>query len=417
MPSIQKLEAMKDLKKPYISRREFIGMSVSSLVSAGIYGCTPEQVPEKVKAETKSECEIVYRGLGRTGFRIPIVSMGEGAGLSPKLTQVAYEKGMRHFDTAADYQRGRNEYIVGDVINRLGIRDKVIIGTKIFSSRQRTGLDAAQLKNKAINLIDKSLKRLQTDYVDILYLHSVTSPRDVRQLGLAEAMQNLVKLGKARAIGLATHTGMASILNEAAQSGIWDVVVTAYNFTMADDTELKDAIDNASENGVGVIAMKTQAGGSNWPDPVSTRKYSNSTINRAALKWAVNNKNITTTVPGIANFDQLNENWQVAVDPEYTEIEKEFLDNNEIVWTLAFCRQCRQCLASCPNDVEIPALMRTHMYAAQYGDFRRARMTLDDIPRHRSLSACTSCSECVAGCAHKSVDIASNLENLKLVFA
>jgi len=405
------------LKKSLYSRRDFFSMSIAGLVSAGISGCSPQSELKQEKAETETGGEIIYRTLGRTGYKIPIVSMGEGIGLSPSLIQAAYEKGIIHFDTAADYQYGRNEKMLGAVISRFGIRDKLVLATKIFSDRQRRGVDDSTLKEKAISLIDASLKRLHADYVDILYLHSVTSVSELHQPGLLEAMQNLVKLGKAKAIGLATHTGMASILNDVARTGEWDVVVTAFNFTMKDDTELIEAIENAASQGVGVIAMKTQAGGSNWADPASIREYSNSTINKAALKWAVNNKNITTAVPGIANFDQLNENWQVAYNPEFTETEREFLDNNEIIWNVGFCRQCRKCLVSCPKDTDIPALMRTHMYSAQYGDFYLARTALDKISRQRSLSVCKSCIECVAQCEHKSVDIARKIADLKLMYA
>ena len=84
--------------------------------------------------------------------------------------------------------------------------------------------------------------------------------------------------------------------------------------------------------------------------------------------------------------------------------------------SIGFCRQCRQCLASCPNDADIPNMMRTHMYAAQYSDFQLARATIDDIPAVNGLNNCVSCAECTANCAN-TVDIARRIEELKLIYA
>ena len=105
-----------------------------------------------------------------------------------------------------------------------------------------------------------------------------------------------------------------------------------------------------------------------------------------------------------------------VLDLEYTEDEKRFLADNEMMMGLGFCRQCRACVASCPHGVEVPELMRTHMYAAQYSNFRQARVTLDEIPAGRSIAACKGCDTCSAKCAHH-VDIAYRIENLKLMYA
>ncbi len=143
---------------------------------------------------------------------------------------------------------------------------------------------------------------------------------------------------------------------------------------------------------------------------------SGSTIASAALKWVLNNKNITTSIPGISNFDHLREDFSVASNLEYTTEEKKLLSDNNIKLSMGFCRQCRQCLVSCPADTDIPALMRTHMYAAQYGDFYLARATLAEIPEGNSLQQCMSCQTCKAQCAN-SVDIARRIDELKVIFA
>jgi predicted aldo/keto reductase-like oxidoreductase len=162
--------------------------------------------------------------------------------------------------------------------------------------------------------------------------------------------------------------------------------------------------------------MKTQAGGANYPNPETLRQYSNAVVNSAALKWVLRNENVATTIPGIGNYDHMRANMAIAGNLEYTDEEKKFLSDNSIKLSMGFCRQCRKCLASCPHNTEIPDLMRTHMYATQYADLHKARMTIDQIARGRGLDACALCSTCTAQCVN-SVDIPRKIGDLKLIYA
>ena len=196
---------------------------------------------------------------------------------------------------------------------------------------------------------------------------------------IKDAVLEAKKKGKARFIGVSTHSDMANVVNETVRVGIYDVVLTSINFTMADDNALLEAIANAAKKGVGVIGMKTQAGGARFPSPETLRDYDGTTVNRAALKWVLRNENITTTIPGTDTFEHMRENFALARNLEYTDDEKAFLTDNRIQLSMGFCRQCRTCLASCPQNAEIPDLMRTHMYSTQYGNLHLARATLDEI--------------------------------------
>jgi predicted aldo/keto reductase-like oxidoreductase len=401
-----------------LNRRKFLTASLSGAVAAGLAGISPGIVmaQESAKQKKNSEDRIIYRKLGKTGMEIPIVSMGVGATGNPELIQAAYEKGIRHFDTAANYQYGRNEQMVGNVVQRLGVRDKVNIGTKILIEPQRQKLTADNARRKIEALLDGSLKRLKSDYVDILYVHDVSNPADVNNPLIVEGMQYLKEKKKIRSIGMSTHANMAEVINETTDGGNYDVILTSFNFTMFNDENMLDAVKNAGAKGIGFVAMKTLAGGSRWPNPETRRNYSNSTIIKTSLKWVMQNKNITTCIPGFENFEHMDEDFSIASNLEYTPEERRLLDDNEIILGLGFCRQCRQCLASCPYNTDIPTLMRTHMYAAQYGDFYLARETLKGIPEQNSLKICQSCDTCRAQCAN-SVDIARKIAELKQIYA
>ena len=399
------------------TRRRFLTPAASGLVSAGLAGLAPgisfAQEAKAVADDRKKE--IIYRQLGKEGMKVPIVSMGAMNSSNPGIIQASYELGVRHFDTAANYQYGRNEQMVGNVLKKMGVRDKANIGTKVYIPEQRVD-DPKAARKKIVELCEGSLKRLKTDYVDILYIHSVSDPADVDDPGIRDAFADLKEQKKIRHSGLATHGRMAEVINEATRVGFYDIILTSFNFTMADDAAMMGALDNAAKNGISIIAMKTQAGGQRLPNPESLRNYSSSTIATAALKWVMRNENIATSIPGYDNFEHMKEDFSVASDLEFTPDEKKFLSDNDVKLSMGFCRQCEQCLVSCPNNADIPTLMRTHMYAAQYANFHHARMTLDEIPKQAGLLACKSCNSCLAQCVH-SVDIARRIDELKLMYA
>ncbi|MCX6827779.1 MAG: aldo/keto reductase [candidate division Zixibacteria bacterium] len=400
-----------------VTRRGFLTTAVSGLISAGLLSLPAGRplAQETSEKAAPAKSKIITRRLGRTKLEIPIISMGVMNADNPEVVRASYEAGVRHFDTAGNYQYGRNEQMVGIVINKLGVRDKVTIATKIMAPALRRGLNSTQIKEKFYSTFEGSLSRLNTDYVDILYLHDVSSVDDVLNPASIEAMGLLREQKKVRFVGVSTHSEMAAVIDAVARSGFYDVVLTSCNFTMADDLILRDAIKNAAAKGVGIVAMKTLAGGRRLPGSDSTAEYAHGTATAAALKWVLRNESITTAIPGYDNFEHMKEDFAVAYDLEYTAEEKKFLSDNKIRLSYGFCRQCRRCLATCPHETDIPSLMRTYMYAAQYSDFHQARTTLDDISETRGLRACRSCTNCTARCAHD-VNIPRRIEELKIIY-
>jgi predicted aldo/keto reductase-like oxidoreductase len=404
--------------KKLVNRRKFLSSSLTSVATAGLMAASPIAVFAQGKIDkpaSESAAGVIYRTLGRTGIKVPIVSMGVMNSNNPDIVRASYELGIRHFDTAARDQFGRNEQMVGDVIKRLGVRDKVIIGTKEIRPDARNNDTPAAIKAAMMEFVEGSLKRLKTDYIDILYVHGVSQPEEFNDPGIMEALEELKKQGKIRAAGVSTHESMATVIKAVTEGGFYDVVLTAFNVAMAENKELLAAISQAAAKGVGIIAMKTQTGGSRLSNPESLKKYDGPTIATASLKWVLRHEHITTAIPGYDNYQHMKEDFSVVGNIDYTDPEQGFLSDNSITLGFGFCHQCRQCMAQCPHNVDIPTLMRTHMYAAQYANFSEARMTFDGIPKSHSLAACSRCDSCRAACAN-TVDIGRRIEELKLIF-
>jgi predicted aldo/keto reductase-like oxidoreductase len=404
-----------------ITRRDFIATAAAGIVGAGLSGVHAGRAgaQETISPADTTAAQggtIITRPLGKTGLVLPIVNMGVMTAENPEVVRAAYDIGVRLFDTAAYYQGGKNEEMVGRVIKDLGVRDEVVIATKIYTPDMRRGDTPADTRRKMLKQIDECLARLKTDHVDILYVHNVDAADIVNDDAIRDAMEEIRASGKTRFTGVTTHKNMHEVVGAVASTGRYDVVLTAINVTMADYTDLLSAISSASKAGVGVVAMKTQAGGRRFPLPVDMNEYSGSIINTTSLKWVLRMPDIHTAIPGFTSFEHMREDFSVAYGLEYTEQEKCLLRDCDLKVGLGFCRQCGVCVASCPSGADIPAMMRAHMYAAQYSDFEKASDTYRGIERGRGVEACRGCGTCRAVCPH-AVRIAGRIGELKMLYA
>lgn len=405
------------------NRRDFIARVMGSLAASPLlsssnflFGQSAKTAPAAPKAG--GNAKPIYRTLGKTGIALPIVSMGVMNADIPGLIPRSYELGIRHFDTAAGYQQGRNEEMVGRMIKEMGVRDKVIISTKVVRlgwSRDRGQTQAqtyspAEVKAHFNDVFEGSLKRLQMEDVDILYNHAADSEADINSEGTLEAMTALKKEGKAHFLGVSSHQAEMA-LKEAMKLGVYDVVLIPINFTMASNEGLLRTIDEAAKKGIGLVAMKTQAGGATRPDPKLGKPLRPASMT-ALLKWVLQHDSITTAIPGYTSYEQLEQNFSVASNLAYSPEEQEFLSDKNAVANSQFCVQCGKCRPDCPLGVDIPQLMRSHMYAVQYSNLSLAAETMAAITCGKGLTACAGCESCRAVCRN-SVNIARKIEHLK----
>jgi len=151
--------------------------------------------------------------------------------------------------------------------------------------------------------------------------------------------------------------------------------------------------------------------------PSDMQKFYEGTIMHSALlKWVMRHDFFTTAIPGFTTFQQLEEDITIATDLEYTESEKKFIEDHNVKVALqGACHICGNCTGTCPQNVNIPELMRTHMYALSYGNIQKANETMRSIGTGCGIDACDKCEVCVAQCVRK-VDIKSRIEDLKGIY-
>jgi len=381
-----------------MDRRAFLKFGVVGVAAAaGLNGLN--KIAEAASAASKTRITPVYRTLGRTGLKVTIVSFG--AMLTPDYEpmEAAFDLGVNYVDTARRYMNGRNEEIVGKALK--GRRDKVYVATKTAPT--------SQSKNDIFKDVEASLSKLQTDHIDVIQLHSLTSGERAFVPETREALVELRKQGKVRFFGVTTHTNQAEVLNAVTNDPdkFFDVALVAYNFTSG--PEISEAIARAARAGIGIVAMKTQAGGykTDVLGPISPHQ--------AALKWALQDTNVTCAIPGMKDMSMLQEATSV-MGMKLTRRDGQILERYAEAITPYYCRLCAQCEPTCPQNVAISTINRSIMYAEGYEDYELARSTYDELQQDESAFACCNCTECVARCAH-GLNVSDKMRKARALFA
>lgn len=395
-----------------VSRRWFIGGAATGVVSAGLE-LSGYQRAEAVEQETPAP-EISYRVLGRTGLKIPLISFGVMNSDNPDLLRRAFDLGLNHLDTAHLYLRGNSERVIGEVVEGRGNRDSIYIATKMRFARDREGKvftneatarEPAPTEENLFQQLETSLERLRTDYIDILYLHSCYSPAMATFEPLMSALVKAKEQGKARFIGVSTHSDEPNVIRSAVDAGVYDVVLTSYNYLQDHKDAVGDAIAYAAGKDVGVVAMKTQGG------KRLNQKEGVEINHQAALKWVFANPHVCTAIPGMTTFEQMDSNFSVMSDLELSDGEERELKLASLLPGTYFCQSCRECVPTCPERVEIPSLMRAYMYAEAYGNTIQAEETIGSLPEDRGLRVCADCTSCQARC-RRDLPIADRVREL-----
>ncbi|MGB8358206.1 MAG: aldo/keto reductase [Bacteroidales bacterium] len=381
-------------------------MKRRSFLRSGLAGAAGLAVLNKTSLASgvPASDEVIYRTLGKTGLKIPVVSFGVMRSDNSALVKAAYDGGIKLFDTANGYQNGRNEEMLGNFFTTVP-RNSFIIATKVGPAGidRQTGKPTSE--TTAANFLSKfeiSLSRLKMSYVDILYMHGVDHPDVLRHKEIVNAMLDLKKKGKVRFIGVSTHKNEPVVIKAMAEDGIWDVVLTAYNFTQTYRNEMNEALQAAADAGIGVVAMKTMAGG--FLDKERTRPVNT----RAALKWALSNPNVTTTIPGITAFEHLSSDLEVLRDITISSAEQSDLQA-AVTSKGLYCNACSNCIPGCRNNLPIPEIMRAYMYAYGYGSLPLASELLSQTGIE--TDPCAGCDVCTAQCI-KGFDVKDKISDI-----
>ncbi len=160
-----------------------------------------------------------YRQLGRSGFKVPVLSLGTGTfggggeffkawgqtdvAEATRLVDICLEAGLNMFDSADVYSQGMAEEILGQAIK--GRRDQVIISTKATFAFGEGPNEVGSSRYALIRAVDKALQRLGTDYIDLFQLHGFDAVTPIEEI--VNTLDDLVRAGKIRYVGCSNYSG------------------------------------------------------------------------------------------------------------------------------------------------------------------------------------------------------------------
>jgi len=378
------------MRKKLIGRRDFMKSTLAGFGGFFFLGSNHKGQEIRV-AETKGkERKLVYRTLGKTGLKLPVINMGVMNSDNPNLIRAALDSGIVLLDTAHAYMGGRNEEVIGSVIKGRP-RDSFVIGSKVSLPGDRaTGVySEGATTEEFLKKLDISLKRLGLDYVDILYHHGVSRKEAAHHEPALKGLEKAKKDGKIRFAGISTHMNEPEVIHAAVDSKAYDVILTAYNSRQKHYVEIREAIARAAQAGLGIVGMKAIRGG-NRQDP-------NVKNTGAALKWVLSDPSVHITVPGFTTFEEMELDLSLMENLALSDDEKKDLQKEAFIPGL-YCQGCRDCLGVCPEGLPIPDLMRAYMYTYGYRNLEHAQ----DLVLSLNLPArvCGDCSECLVNCSN-----------------
>jgi predicted aldo/keto reductase-like oxidoreductase len=212
-------------------------------------------------------------------------------------------------------------------------------------------------------------------------------------------MTKMKKEGKVRFTGFSAHSRMASLLREAAKSNYHDVALVSYNFTHSKD--LKEAVALAAKSGIGIVAMKTQAGG------YRKGRMEGLSPHQAALKYVLMDQNVSATVPGVTTIEEIEE-CAAVMGTSFSKRNLDELKQYQSFLEGRICTMCGGCSGECPYGVSHTDLLRVVMYHDGYQDDSLVRQALGERGTLQNLQRCSECSSCSVIC-RRGLDIQAQI--------
>ncbi|NWG45632.1 MAG: aldo/keto reductase [Alphaproteobacteria bacterium] len=375
-----------------IDRRRLLQVGAGAGLAAGV-------LPASARAEAFAQNRVQsYVTLGRTGLMIADISFGSSRLRTGEEAVVrhALDKGINYFDTAESYTKGASEEVLGRALK--GVRDEVILATK-------TGAGAGTRADEIMRNLEASLKRLQTDHVEVFFNHAVNEIDRLHNEEWHAFVDRAKAQGKIRFTGMSGHGGnLIQCLDYGIDNDILDVMLVAYNFGqdpkfyegltkdfdfVATQPDLPRVIEKAKTKDVGVIAMKTLRGAR--LNDMRPFEQGTDSFAQAAFRWVLSNPNVDALIVSMTSSDLIDEYLGASGAQELGANDLPLLHRYAKMNGDSFCRHaCNACEGSCPYGVQIADVLRTRMYAMDYRDmdFARAEYAMLEV----NGSACLSCS-------------------------
>ncbi len=311
-----------------------------------------------------------YRSLGRTATKVSPLCLGcmmFGGKTTPEdsyaIIDRALDSGINFLDTANVYSRGRSEEVTGEALKRNGKRHRVVLATKVHGRMNDDDPNAAgSSRRHVIEQCEASLRRLQTDYIDLYQIHRPRSDTPIDET--LRALDDLIRAGKVRYIGTSTFAAwqVMESLWVSRELGLNRFVCEQPPYHILDRRIERELIPMARTYGIGIIPWSPLAGGlltgkytRENPSPEGARyanvadnarlaarktdelydviealqpvaKQKGCTLAQLTLAWCMHQPGVTSPIIGPRTMEQLEDNLG-AVKVEITDEDRKAVDD------------------------------------------------------------------------------------------
>ena len=345
--------------------------------------------------------------LGYGCMRFPTKNGNTDIDRTEKQVMSAIERGVNYFDTAYIYPR--SEAALGTILNKNGVREKVLIATKIppYMVNSRSDME---------KILKTQLERLKTDYIDYYLLHAIPDTKSFEKskaTGLIQFLEEMKQKGVIRNIGFSYH-GDKNDFKEIIDDYDWDFCQIQYNYIDETNQAGVEGLKHAFSKGIGVVIMEPLRGGSlvgKMPESIK-KIWDRSSTKRSyadwALRWLWNQPEVGVVLSGLNEESHIDENIKIAnaVSPDslskdelnlYNEVKETYLKLMKVG-----CTGCAYCLP-CPAGVNIPFCFSyyntRHLFKARHAVFQYLFFGSDVLGGRNSLaSKCIDCGKCEKVC-------------------
>ena len=335
-----------------------------------------------------------HKTLGDTGLSVSCIGFGaipimdHDEDYSIRLVRRAIDLGINYFDTARAYKDTESK--LGKAIK--GHRNEVILATKTHVRSYK----------QACESIDESLRLLDVDMIDIYQLHGIDSQEEMDKVlstdGAYRALAEAQKQGKIRFLGITSHepSFLVKVLKQ--QQAHFDVILVRYSINNKEQEH--ELFGLAKKIGVGIALMKTLNGGLlAIPKDVAQLRIDGESLGIAqgAVKYALASDFGDTVVVGLGSEKELEEISSLGNEPQ--SFDNEYIEK---LTGLAeqvgkgFCLQCGYCKSACLEEIDIPLIFKAQIYKEKFGRQRCTMWTPESI---KSLTEkCSDCGKCIPEC-------------------
>ena len=328
-------------------------------------------------AETPTK--VPTRPFGKTGVDVSTLSLGGMFNIASNqlMMKQAMRWGVTYWDTADCYQTS-SEKGIGKYFKKYPQdRQKVFLVSK-SDARNPRGMT---------RLLDRSLKRMNTDYLDLYFVHAAYSADEMDD-DIREWAAKAKAEGKIRFFGFSTHSNMEECLLEGAKLGWIDGIMMTYNYRLMHRKRMKRAVDACVKAGIGLTAMKTQGGGPVRTDSDTELEMAGRFLEKgftdaqAKLMAVWQNQQIASICSQMPNMSILMANIAAAVNrTELSVRDTELLQRYARETRSDYCTGCTNiCESAVKEDIPIGDVMRYLMYCRSYGDRHYAMTEYKKIP-------------------------------------